>query len=60
VPTPTSTVKHQVVSTGAPTNWSFTYDANGNMGSGRGAATSWTSFNYPKCIAEGATATCTG
>jgi RHS repeat-associated protein len=49
-----ATKKHQVVSTGAPTNWTFGYDANGNMTSGRGATIDWTSYNYPSCIRMGA------
>ena len=53
-----ATKKHQVVSTGAPTSWSFSYDANGNMTSGRGATIDWTSYNYPSCIRLGAA--CTG
>jgi RHS repeat-associated protein len=47
-----------VVSTGAPTNFSFGYDLNGNMTSGRGATIDWTSYNYPSCIRLGAA--CTG
>jgi len=54
-----STKKHQVVSTGAPTNWSFTYDNNGNMTTGRGGVSiDWTSYNYPSCIRMGST--CSG
>lgn len=53
-----ATKQHQVVSTGAPTGWSFGYDANGNMTSGRGATIDWTSYNYPSCIRLGAA--CTG
>lgn len=49
-----ATKKHQVVSTGSPTSWSFGYDANGNMTSGRGASIAWTSYNYPSCIRLGA------
>lgn len=51
-----ATKKHQVTSTS--NGWSFGYDANGNMTDGRGAYTSWTSYNYPLCIRTGAD--CTG
>ena len=47
--------KHQVTSAGA---WSFGYDLNGNMTSGRGRTISWTSFNYPSCIST--TSSCSG
>lgn len=46
-----STKKHQVASTS--NGWSFGYDANGNMTSGRGATIGWTSYNYPSSIANG-------
>ena len=49
-----ATKKHQVMSTGSPTSWSFGYDANGNMTSGRGATFTWTSYNYPASITNGA------
>jgi RHS repeat-associated protein len=49
-----ATKKHQVTSTGSPTTWSFGYDANGNMTSGRGATLTWTSYNYPASITNGA------
>jgi RHS repeat-associated protein len=45
------TKKHQVLSTS--NGWSFSYDNNGNMTSGRGATITWTSFNYPASIANG-------
>jgi RHS repeat-associated protein len=45
------TKKHQVTSTS--NGWSFGYDANGNMTSGRGSTITWTSFNYPASIANG-------
>jgi RHS repeat-associated protein len=45
------TKKHQVTSTG--NGWSFGYDGNGNMTSGRGATITWTSFNYPASIGNG-------
>jgi RHS repeat-associated protein len=43
--------KHQVTSTS--NGWSFGYDPNGNMTSGRGATITWTSFNYPASITSG-------
>lgn len=46
-----ATKKHQVTSTS--NGWSFGYDSNGNMTSGRGATTTWTSFNYPASISNG-------
>jgi RHS repeat-associated protein len=46
-----STKKHQVTSTS--NGWSFGYDNNGNMTSGRNATITWTSFNYPASIANG-------
>jgi RHS repeat-associated protein len=46
-----ATKKHQVTATS--NGWTFGYDANGNMTSGRGANISWTSFNYPLCIRYG-------
>jgi RHS repeat-associated protein len=49
-----ATKKHQVMSTGSPTSWSFGYDANGNMTNGRGATLTWTSYNYPASITNGA------
>jgi len=48
-----ATKKHQVASTSLPTNWSFGYDLNGNMTSGRGATLTWTSYNYPASITSG-------
>jgi hypothetical protein len=48
-----ATKKHQVASTSSPTNWSFGYDLNGNMTSGRGATLTWTSYNYPASITSG-------
>lgn len=47
-----ATKKHQVVSTS--NGWSFVYDANGNMTSGRGATITPTSYNYPASITNGA------
>ena len=47
-----ATKKHQVASTS--NGWSFAYDANGNMHTGRGSTIDWTSFNYPASIANGA------
>lgn len=47
-----TTRKHQVVSTS--NGWSFGYDANGNMTSGRGATITPTSYNYPASITNGA------
>lgn len=46
-----ATKKHQVTSTS--NGWSFGYDGNGNMTSGRGATLTWTSYNYPASIANG-------
>jgi RHS repeat-associated protein len=43
--------KHQVTSTS--NGWSFVYDNNGNMTSGRGATLTWTSYNYVASIANG-------
>jgi RHS repeat-associated protein len=51
-----ATKKHQVVSTS--NGWSFGYDGNGNMTSGRGRNISWTSYNYPLCVTSGTD--CTG
>ena len=51
-----ATRKHQVVQVDRPSpspDWSFAYDSNGNMTSGRGSNISWTSFNYPLCIRTG-------
>jgi RHS repeat-associated protein len=48
-----ATRKHALASTGAPTNWSFTYDNNGNMQTGRGATINWTSYNLPASISNG-------
>jgi RHS repeat-associated protein len=42
------TKKHAVASTS--NGWSFTYDANGNMLTGRGQTITWTSYNYPSSI----------
>jgi hypothetical protein len=47
-----ATKKHQLASTS--NGWSFAHDANGNMTSGRGATVTWTSYNYPATIANGA------
>jgi len=44
------TKKHAVASTSAPSDWSFEYDANGNMTTGRGQNITWTSFNLPASI----------
>jgi len=46
-----ATKKHQLSSTS--NGWSFTYDNNGNMLTGRGATTTWTSFNYPASVTNG-------
>lgn len=46
-----STKKHQLVSTS--NGWSFTYDNNGNMLTGRGATITWTSYNYPASVTNG-------
>jgi RHS repeat-associated protein len=51
-----ATKRHQVTSTS--NGWSFGYDANGNMTSGRGATIDWTSYNYPSCIRLGSS--CSG
>lgn len=42
--------KHLVVSTN--NGWSFAYDNNGNMTSGRGGTATWTSYNYPSQISN--------
>jgi RHS repeat-associated protein len=47
-----ATKKHQVIST--QNGWSFGYDSNGNMTSGRGATITWTGFNAPASIVNGA------
>jgi RHS repeat-associated protein len=47
-----ATKKHQVTSTS--NGWSFAYDNNGNMTSGRNATINWTSYNYPVSISNGA------
>jgi RHS repeat-associated protein len=49
------TKKHQVTSTS--NGWSFAYDDNGNMTSGRGATITWTSSNYPASITSGSNTT---
>jgi RHS repeat-associated protein len=46
-----ATKKHQLTSIN--NGWSFSYDNNGNMTSGRGGTITWTSFNYPASIANG-------
>jgi YD repeat-containing protein len=46
-----ATKRHQVISTS--NGWSFSYDNNGNMTSGRGATIGWTSYNYPASTANG-------
>jgi len=43
-----ATKRHQVTSTS--NGWSFGYDLNGNMTSGRGATINWTSYNLPSSI----------
>lgn len=45
-----ATRKHQVVSTS--NGWTFGYDNNGNMTSGRGATMTWTSYNYASQISN--------
>lgn len=45
-----ATKKHQVVSTS--NGWSFGYDNNGNMTSGRGATMTWTSYNYASQVSN--------
>jgi RHS repeat-associated protein len=47
-----ATKKHQVISTS--NGWSFGYDANGNMNSGLGTGSTWTSYNLPASITSGA------
>jgi RHS repeat-associated protein len=44
--------KHAVAST-TTNNWSFSYDANGNMYSGRNQSIVWSSYNKPTSITEG-------
>jgi RHS repeat-associated protein len=46
-----ATKKHQVRSTS--NGWIFGYDNNGNMNSGLGTGSTWTSFNYPASITSG-------
>lgn len=46
------TRKHAVASTS--NGWSFGYDPNGNMTSGRGATIGWTTYDKPSSIAIGA------
>jgi RHS repeat-associated protein len=43
--------KHQVTSTS--NGWSFAYDADGNMQSGRGSTIVWNSYGYPNSISDG-------
>jgi RHS repeat-associated protein len=43
--------RHAVTSTS--NGWTFTYDANGNMLSGRGSAIAWYSYNLPRTITKG-------
>jgi RHS repeat-associated protein len=43
--------RHAVTATS--NGWSFTYDANGNMLTGRGSTITWFSYNLPKTIANG-------
>jgi YD repeat-containing protein len=45
---------HGLVSTSGPTNYTFTYDSNGNMTSGEGRTLTWTSFNKPSNISNSA------
>jgi RHS repeat-associated protein len=47
------TRRHLVSST--TNGWSFSYDANGNLQSGRGQSITWTSYNLPASITAGAT-----
>lgn len=42
------TKKHAVANTS--NGWSFSYDANGNMVTGRGQNITWSSYNYPTMI----------
>jgi RHS repeat-associated protein len=46
-----NTKEHQVTSTS--NGWTFTYDNNGNMTSGRNATITWKSYNYPASITNG-------
>ncbi len=43
--------RHAVASTG--NGWTFTYDANGNMTTGRGSTITWYSYNLPKTVTKG-------
>jgi RHS repeat-associated protein len=43
--------RHAITSTG--NGWSFSYDANGNMLTGRGQTITWTSYNKPSSIVNG-------
>ena len=47
--------RHAVTSTS--NGWTFTYDANGNMLTGRGSTITWYSYNVPKTITNGALST---
>jgi RHS repeat-associated protein len=46
-----ATHKHAVASTS--NGWSFTYDNNGNMLTGRGGTLTWTSYNLPSSVTNG-------
>lgn len=54
-PSAGSAQPHGVSSISGTLNTTFTYDANGNMTSGSGRTLTYTSFNIPATIAEGAT-----
>lgn len=45
---------HRVCGISGVLNTSFSYDANGNMLSGNGRSYTWTSYNYPLQITQGA------
>ena len=44
--------RHAVTATS--NGWKFTYDANGNMLTGRGSTIAWYSYNLPKTVTNGA------
>jgi YD repeat-containing protein len=53
--TPHPTKRYAVASTG--NGWTFSYDANGNMLTNRGATISWFSYNKPNTITNGSLST---
>lgn len=46
--------KHAVTAvTGGPVNYSYTYDANGNLTGGAGRSITWTAWNMPASLTQG-------